>query len=222
MVLRGADYPRKANENYPTPREPASALVPLLTDVGMVLIPSDRGSDSILAATLRAHGIATISGIDADFLDMHEPPSGCDCVCDNPPYGKQSRLAEQFIAHAITLVPFVAMLLPADYDSARSRAYLFRDCPFFAGRLILLQRIVWFPGGPSSPATNHMWALWDRSHRGLPVIHYEDESNLPARRRRHLSLPASNRWLPSTVGQQGASGRGVTAVASSKGPKDHE
>jgi hypothetical protein len=212
MVLRGADYPRKANEDYRTPAEPVLALIPHLVDIRVAWIPSDRGDDSVLAATLRAHGIETVS-TDVDFLTVREPPAGADAIVDNPPFGRAGTMAVAFAAHALQLMPFTALLLPVDFDSARSRTHLFRDCPSFAGRLILLQRIVWFSGGPASPSTNHMWAIWDagRDHRSPPSVHYQAESNLPTRRRRHPSLVATN-----------AFGRGVTAVASSKGSNDHE
>jgi hypothetical protein len=49
MVLRGADYPRQAEENYRTPPAPVRALIPHLTNIRTVLIPSDRGRDSVLA-----------------------------------------------------------------------------------------------------------------------------------------------------------------------------
>jgi hypothetical protein len=158
MVLRGADYPRKANEDYRTPAKPVLALISLLTDVSTAWVPSDRGGDSILAATLRAHGIETVS-TDADFLTMREPPPGCDLICDNPPFAKGGRLAVAFIEHAILLVPFTALLLPVDFDSARSRTHLFRDCPSVTGRLILLRGIVCFANGPASESANHMWGI---------------------------------------------------------------
>ncbi len=215
MILRGANL-RKAHEDYRTPAEPVLALIPHLVDIRVAWVPSDRGGDSVLAATLRAHGIETVS-TDGDFLTVREPPAGADAIVDNPPFGRAGTMAVAFAAHALQLMPFTALLLPVDFDSARSRTHLFRDCPSFAGRLILLQRIVWFPGGPASPSANHMWAIWDagRDHRSPPIVHYEAESNLPARRRRHLSLPASNRWLPSSVATERV-GRGVTAAVQMK------
>jgi hypothetical protein len=87
MVLRGADYPRKASEDYCTPAEPVLALIPHLVDIRVAWVPSDRGSDSVLAATLRAHCIETVS-TDVDFLTVREPPAGADAIVDNPPFGR--------------------------------------------------------------------------------------------------------------------------------------
>ena len=101
----------------------------------------------------------------------------------------------------ISHVPFTALLLPPDFESVRGRTGL------------LLQRIVWFCERTGEPISEpHVADLgrWPRSSQA-PIAHYEAESNLPARRRRHPSLVATN-----------ASGRGVTAVVSSKGPNDDE
>ena len=65
----------------------------------------------------------------------------------------------------------VAMLLPIDFDSAKTRVHLFGNCSAFAAKFVLLSRIRWFPGA-SSPSVNHAWFLWSRAHAGLPTIHY--------------------------------------------------
>ena len=61
MVLRGADYPRKPHEDYRAPAEPALALIPHLADIRIAWVPSDRGGDSVLAATLRARSRGPVS-----------------------------------------------------------------------------------------------------------------------------------------------------------------
>ena len=111
-------------------------------------------------------------------------------IVTNPPFGMQGRLAEAFIAHALELVPFVAMLLRVDFDSAKSRQHLFRHNPYFAGKLVLLNRVKFFDG-PSSPSDNHSWFLFDRGHSGPPIIRYASNTDL------QLDLPASSRWLPA-------------------------
>jgi hypothetical protein len=91
-----------------------------------------------------------------------------------PPYGadRGGRLAEAFIRHALTFdVRLVAGLLRVDFDSAKTRADLFRDNKIFAGKIVLVDRIKWFKG-PSQPSDNHAWFLWDRKHRGWPSIAY--------------------------------------------------
>jgi hypothetical protein len=78
----------------------------------------------------------------------------------------------RLIEHALELpVPHVAMLLRNDFDSAISRQHLFRNCPIFAGKLVLLNRIKWFVGA-SSPSDNHAWFLWSWKHVESPLFRY--------------------------------------------------
>jgi hypothetical protein len=75
----------------------------------------------------------------------------------NPPYGSngRSQLAADFISHALKLeARRVIMLLGVDFDSAKTRTDLFRDCPQLSRKIVLIDRIKWFDG-PSSPSDNH-------------------------------------------------------------------
>ena len=82
----------------------------------------------------------------------------------NPPFGKRGELAEAFIRHALELEPpIAAFLLRVDFDSAKTRRDIFQNCPFFAGKIVLLDRIVWFEReGAASPSENHAWFIWSR------------------------------------------------------------
>jgi hypothetical protein len=75
---------------------------------------------------------------------------------------------------------FVAMLLRTDFDHAKSRSHLFRDCPAFSRKVVLLNRIVWFTeanGKPkASPSENHAWFCWDWRHDGPPTIAYAERA----------------------------------------------
>ena len=113
-----------------------------------------------------------------DFLTLNGPPDGgkVGAVVTNPPY----ELAQEFCEHALRLMEpvggQVAMLLRTDFDHAKSRTHLFRDCPAFAKKLVLMKRIVWFAeanGKPkASPSFNHAWYVWDWKHDGPPTIAY--------------------------------------------------
>ena len=95
----------------------------------------------------------------------------------NPPYD----LATEFIERALRYfegrsVGKIAMLLRTDFDHAKSRTHLFRDCPAFERKIILMKRIAWFVeanGKPkASPSFNHAWYIWDWKHNGPPTIGY--------------------------------------------------
>lgn len=116
-----------------------------------------------------------------DFLKQPFPiwHKGCDFVC-NPPYGTQGRTAIAFIARALEITKewdgSIAMLLPVDFDSAKTRAPWFRDHPAFAMRIVLLNRIKWFNNQGGS--TVHAWYLWhwrwnpSKSAKRWPIIKY--------------------------------------------------
>ena len=55
-----------------------------------------------------------------EFLLERKPPERCRCIMTNPPY----RLAEQFIAHALLLVPQVVMRCRLAFLEAERRTKL--------------------------------------------------------------------------------------------------
>src|SRR5262249_18015377 len=71
-----------------------------------------------------------------------------------------------------------ALLLPCDFDSAKTRARYFAGCPHFVAKIVLTKRIVWFErddGVRVCPKENHAWFVWQKSPlrvRHAPVILY--------------------------------------------------
>jgi hypothetical protein len=177
MSQRASGYTRTPDEAYETIAWPVAALLLQIgRPVGRVWDPCDRNSGR-LVATLRSLGAKAV-GTRKDFLATTKPPANISDLLTNPPYGERKRgeMAVAFIEHALELataglLPRIAMLLRNDFDSAIGRQHLFRNCPMFAGKVVLLNRIKWF-AGPSSPSDNHSWFLWDRAHVGPAVIRY--------------------------------------------------
>lgn len=180
MSQRNSEYARKERDFYETPEWATEALMPHLRPLGGVWEPA-CGSGKMSRVLLRAGHSVSQSDIanGHDFLVQLQPPDGGrmpSAIITNPPY----ELAQQFIEHALRLMEpcrgLVAMLLRCDFDHAKSRAHLFRDCPAFARKLVLMKRIVWFAeanGKPkASPSFNHAWYIWDWEHDGAPVIAY--------------------------------------------------
>jgi hypothetical protein len=171
MAQRVSGYDRVADDRYETPPEITATIVPYLRArrARHVWEPAHAPADK-LGTALRAAGFAVTSTAD-DFLAADARPDGVDTLVTNPPYGKQGRLAEAFIKHALDLkIKNVALLLPVDFDSGVTRAPLFGDCADFNGKIVLLRRIKWFPGD-SGPSTNHAWFLWRRGF-AMPLIRY--------------------------------------------------
>jgi hypothetical protein len=73
---------------------------------------------------------------------------------------------------------FLALLLPADYDSAKTRTVLFGSCSRFVGKIVLTRRIKWFEHADKArmtPKENSAWFLWgniDLHASPTPVIRY--------------------------------------------------
>jgi hypothetical protein len=77
--------------------------------------------EGAMVRALNQAGSPTI-GTGGDFLaQLRLPDLRVNAVITNPPYGYSGKLARQFIEHALTLVPIVAMLLRVDFDSGRTR-----------------------------------------------------------------------------------------------------
>jgi len=177
MSQRASGFARRPSEDYPTQPWVAKIIGDHLRVRERVrTIWEPAAGDGAFAATLEADGFRVVATTD-DFLSHTKPPEPVDCICTNPPYGDDRKgfLACEFIRHALTLAPVVAMLLRVDFDSGKTRKMLFRDCPAFAGKIVLLDRIKWFEG-PSSPSDNHGWFVWNRAQKWAPWIAYAERS----------------------------------------------
>jgi hypothetical protein len=175
MSQRASGYNRRPNEDYPTPAWVTAALGGYLKYVVQAWhIWEPAAGDGALAAALQTQGFKVTATTD-NFLKYAAPPcGGVDAIVTNPPYGedRRSAIACDFIHHALNLnVPIVAMLLRVDFDSAKTRAMLFRDNPRFKAKIVLLDRIKWFDG-PNSPSDNHAWFLWGQGHCDPACILY--------------------------------------------------
>lgn len=184
MSQRESGYARKERDFYATPAWVTEALLPhLLKKPACVWEPAAGALDmvNVLSKYMVAYPTdicteqGTLDGV--DFLTQSVLPQ-CepDAIITNPPY----ELATEFCENALRLMEpvngMVAMLLRTDFDHAKSRTHLFRDCPAFAKKLVLMKRICWFveaDGKPkASPSFNHAWYIWDWKHQGPPTISY--------------------------------------------------
>jgi hypothetical protein len=177
MSQRDSGYERKPLDQYETPAWVTLALIPYLPMfTGKVWEPA-CGSGKMVAALREAGFDAVGSDITqgVDFL-QHSPQTGVSAIITNPPYA----LARKFIERALRIDGnrIVAMLLRADFDHAASRAHLFGDCPMFAKKVELTKRIRWFEESSGSPSFNHCWMIWDRQHRGPPILAYASDRHL--------------------------------------------
>lgn len=185
MVARGATYERRDADLYPTPSWVTDALCEHFPVDGLCCWEPACGEGD-MARALQANGAAIIA-TDANVFGyagqilQHDFTEGwpadpffahakIDMLVTNPPYGLRSKLAESFVERSIEMIEAgritsAAMLLPVDFDSAKGRVRLFRDCRHFAAKVVLIRRIKWFedPNCKSSPSASHAWFVWSRS-----------------------------------------------------------
>jgi hypothetical protein len=172
MSQRLSGFARLPDEQYATIENwPVRAL---LTHLPVRAAWDPCEGDGSLLTALQHCGIEAV-GTGHEFFAIHTPPVEVDAIVMNSPYGERrcGELAVRFLEHALTLpVQYIAALLPIDFDSAISRQHLFRRCPSFIGKIVLLGRLRWIPDSTGSPSTNHCWGLWDRANVEAPTIRY--------------------------------------------------
>src|SRR6516165_7005239 len=174
-------YERMERDFYPTPPWVVGALGEHLELHGLTAWECACGKGD-MAEALRLAGCAHVHTSDIvdrdtgqdevlDFLSTQTPklerPS--DLICTNPPFGQGGRLATAFIEEGLRRIGnrgILALLLPCDFDSAKTRVRYFGDCPDFVAKIVLQQRVVWFKrddGIREAPRENSAWFLWQRS-----------------------------------------------------------
>jgi hypothetical protein len=104
-----------------------------------------------------------------DFL-MEKLPYRCEGIITNPPF----KLAAEFVSHAITICPFVIMLLRLLFFESERRNRILDNCGLarihaFRQRLPMMHRHGW--SGPQASSTMaYAWFVWDRTHKGPTTI----------------------------------------------------
>jgi len=181
MSQRKSGYDRKYLDKYETPPWVALALQPLIPDNVLFWEPACASGNisKTLFATYSSDLVTDYGDSGVDFLQTTKMPKNCNSVITNPPFGKD---AEKFIRHSLKLLSgnpegFIAMLLPVDFDSAKTRRDIFCEnhgLLSFAGKLVLTKRITWFEPATASPSQNHAWYVWQQSY-DFPQLWYHYE-----------------------------------------------
>lgn len=194
-------YERIEKDAYNTPPWCLEALAEHIDLAGLEIWEPAAGNGQMVEA-LRAAG-ATVHATDIhqydgykldkviDFTSGRHRAERFDAIVTNPPYGPRAKLAEKFVEFGLRHIKrdggFLALLLPNDFDAAKTRRHLFTGCPYFAGKIVLTRRIVWFenPEKREAPKENHSWAIWSRGRsviRGQgPVIRYAPRAEAKVR-----------------------------------------
>lgn len=170
MTVVASNYARKENDLYQTEPWATEALLRHFP-VSDLTVWEPAAGNHLMADVLRGAG-ATVKTSDIvtydrphdaifDFLKLrpHNEPN-IDAIITNPPYGKGNRDAVRFAELALARCEgLVALLLTAKFDSGKSRLHLTRDNPRFAAKIVLVDRIQWFPGATTG-TEDHAWFVW--------------------------------------------------------------
>lgn len=185
MSKRDSGYQRIKRDHYPTPSWVVDALCEVVDLKGKTIWEPACGSGKMVEAMYRRG--ADVHPTDVyrygigsqvfDFVNLGNAPGfNYDAIITNPPYGDCGKLAEAFIAAGLertAMHGFLALLLPTDFDHAKTRARFFAQCPRFAGRIVLTRRVKWFElptasGKKHGPKDNHCWFLWQQACERMP------------------------------------------------------
>jgi hypothetical protein len=163
---------------YETPAVATEALLKVEALPHRIFEPcAGRGA---IARVLRDHGHAAITNDILDygfplhyignFLEMVEMPAGCEAIVTNPPF----RLAEEFVAHALSLSSLVIMLLRLAFLESERRCGILEGrglarVHVFRKRLPMMHRDGW-RGRKANSGMAFAWFVWDCTHTGPTVV----------------------------------------------------
>lgn len=154
---------RRELDFYPTPPDVTHALMRFLNrPLGVVWEPAC--GDGAMANVIADYGNTVIStdiresGFGGGGFDFLLESRVCDAVITNPPFN----VSEEFIRHALTQAPIVAMVLKSQYWHAKKRINLFKESP-----PAWVLPLTWRPdfmGGErgGAPTMEVHWTVWIR------------------------------------------------------------
>lgn len=187
MTVVASNFPLERNNLYQTEAWATEALLRNLPFEPGTVIWEPAAGNHMIADVIRSAGDLEVVTSDIetyerkhdfifDFLQEVSPHSAkADCIITNPPYGKGNRLAVEWAERALSRCHgFVALLLTAKFDFGKTRHHLFRDNRRFAAKIVLVDRIQWFPG-ETTGTEDHAWYVWGSAHgsSARPAIIYE-------------------------------------------------
>lgn len=208
-ALYSSNYERNENERYFTEPWVTRALLkhlPAYVGEGRIWEPAagrgdmagvlrDQGYDvfcSDIDMSEYAYEIGPGQGEVIDFLAepySFEWPEEFTAIITNPPYGggkvsfegRKMEPAEAFVRKAInTGVPYVAMVLRSEFNSAGRRTDLFEPGMGFAHEIVLTKRPRWdwwFRDKPeASPRHNFSIFVWDKKWHGPSTQYWEGDA----------------------------------------------
>jgi hypothetical protein len=178
-VLTGINmspYAERGVDCYETPPAAVRALLDVEQITGPIWEPAcgpgaivrvlREAGHSVVATDLLDYGCPDSTG-GVDFLLQEHAPKGVRTILTNPPFMH----ADEFVRHALTLVPRVVMLLRLAFLEGQNRSDIIDGGQFvrfyvFRNRLEPMHRHGWDGPKIESNAIAFAWYVWDRHHSG--------------------------------------------------------
>lgn len=176
---------RSKSDFYQTPYSITRRLLGVEKFEGRILEPAcDAGA---ITAILKEAGYEDVTAYDLllDGKDFLTETRKFDAIVTNPPFS----LAKEFILKACEVAPKFAFLLPLNYlhgkerlEEIFSRNILEKIYVFV--RYPLLSREIRSDGKYDTGMMVYAWYIFDTRHKGAPSIHWIDNSDDVARKRK--------------------------------------
>jgi hypothetical protein len=172
-------YAERGMDLYETPPGATRALLDVESFTGTIWEPANgRGAISnvlrsagyrVAATDLVEYGLSDALG-GVDFLKQTSAPEGVQTILTNPPFMH----ADDFVRHALKLVPHVVMLLRLLFLESEGRSDILENGQLkrvyvFRGR-IEMHRDGWTGPRESNPMA-FAWFMWNRNHQGPATLH---------------------------------------------------
>jgi hypothetical protein len=175
----------RGNDCHETPAEAVHPLLKVETisdpvwefacGPGAIVLELRASGRTVIATDLVDYGCPdSESGI--DFLMQWRAPPGVELALTNPP----NKLATEFVAHALKLVPKVITLHPVQFLAAEKRDSIIGALArvhVFRRRLPMMHRLGW-DGPKSTSQVPYAWFCWERDHVGPALLDRIDWSAL--------------------------------------------
>jgi hypothetical protein len=185
MSTRNSGFTRVPMDLYQTPAWVVGALAEHINLKGLRVWEPAAGEGKMVEALQSYGAIVLATDVKNHGLDVRRAgqvfrgefdftiPGHCpwinsfELLITNPPYGARGETALRFIDLGLERIgprAAMALLLPVDFDSAKTRAKFFADCPRFLAKIVLTKRIRWFEPEAGkkncAPSANHAWFVY--------------------------------------------------------------
>jgi len=185
-----SNFERREADFYPTPRAAVMPLIPYLRGIRSFAEPC--AGAGALVRHLEEFGLRCVyvgdirSGQDALALDHY---GAADAIITNPPYTRD--LMHRLIEHFQRILP-TWLLRDSDWASTRQAVPFLRRC----SDIVTIGRVKWIEGSKYTGKDNHAWFRFDVRHRGDPVFHGRDQSEMISSRRTSVCVQCHKIYEP--------------------------